>query len=323
MISNLESLFSDAFKYILNSKNIYIASHVQPDGDNIGSLLALGMALLKLEKDVYILKSDIIPSDFSFLPNIELIKDYDGADDIDLFIAIDSSDEERLGKNRDLLSKSKLTINIDHHISNTRFGDINIVDENASSTGELIFEFIKFMNISIDEKIATCLYTAISTDTGSFMYSNTSAKAHEIAAELIRFGADTENININIYQNKSLERIKLFIKTMNNLEFYFDNKVALVSITQKMLEDCNASMEDSEGIISFVRGISPVEIAVLLKELSDNEIKISMRSKRYVDVSSICYNFGGGGHIRAAGCTIYDSLEKAKALIINEIKKYI
>ncbi|NLV88068.1 MAG: bifunctional oligoribonuclease/PAP phosphatase NrnA [Tissierellia bacterium] len=320
MASILEAEFKKAYKQVLESQNIYIASHVQPDGDNIGSMLSLGLALKKLNKNVRLLKSDEIPSDYMFLPNIDLIKDYDNIDEIDLFIALDSSDEGRLGKNKDLLSKAKTILNIDHHISNTDFGHINIVDHNASSTGELMYDFIKYMNISIDEDMATCIYTAISSDTGSFMYDNTSAKTHEIAADLIKIGIDKRNININLYQNKSLERTKLFIKTMDNLELYFENKVGLAKITQDMLEDCNAKMEDSEGIISFIRDISPVEVAILLKEFSNNEIKVSMRSKRYIDVAKICSNFGGGGHIRAAGCTINESIEEAKALILNEIE---
>lgn len=320
MASILEAEFKKAYKQVLESQNIYIASHVQPDGDNIGSMLSLGLALKKLNKNVRLLKSDEIPSDYMFLPNIDLIKDYDNIDEIDLFIALDSSDEGRLGKNKDLLSKAKTILNIDHHISNTDFGHINIVDHNASSTGELMYDFIKYMNISIDEDMATCIYTAITSDTGSFMYDNTSAKTHEIAADLIKIGIDKRNININLYQNKSLERTKLFIKTMDNLELYFENKVGLAKITQDMLEDCNAKMEDSEGIISFIRDISPVEVAILLKEFSNNEIKVSMRSKRYIDVAKICSNFGGGGHIRAAGCTINESIEEAKALILNEIE---
>jgi len=323
MDSLLETHFKKAYKHIIESHNIYIASHVQPDGDNIGSMLSLGMALKKLNKNVYFLKSDDIPSDYLFLPNIDLIKDYSIFDEIELFIALDSSDEGRLGKNKDFLTKAKLIINIDHHVSNTNFGHINIVDKDASSTGELIYDFIKYMNISIDEDIATCLYTALSSDTGSFMYDNTSAKTHEIAAELIRVGIDKGKININLYQNKSLERTKLFIKTMDNLELYFDNKVALAKISQEMLEDCNAKMEDSEGIISYIRDIAPVEIAILLKEFNESEIKVSMRSKRFIDVAKLTAVFNGGGHKKAAGCTIEKPIIEVDKLLLNEIEKVI
>ena len=207
--------------------------------------------------------------------------------------------------------------------TSNKFGTLNIVDDKAAATGELIYDLLKNMSIEIDKDIATCLYAAISTDTGSFMYDNTSAKTHEIAAELIRIGIAKEDINIHLYQSKSLERTKLFIKAMSNLEFYFENKVAITMVTQEMLKESNAKMEDTEGIISFVRGISPVELAVLLKEFSENEVKVSMRSKRYIDVAEICLAFGGGGHIRAAGCTINTSLNEAKSMIIDEIKYYL
>ena len=305
---------------ILESQNIYLASHVQPDGDNIGSLLSLGLGLKKINKNVFILRADIIPADYLFLPSIELIKDYDNKE-IDTLIVLDSGDEDRLGKNRDLLSKAKTVINIDHHISNTKFGHLNLIDDKASSTAELVYEVLKALNISIDKDMATCIYTGISTDTGSFIYDSTGAKAHLIAAELIEIGIDKKNININLYQNRSLERSKLFIKALEKLEFYFDNKIALVKVTQEMLKETNTTMEDTEGIVSFIRDISTVEIAVLLKEMDSNTIKVSMRSKRYANVSDICAYFGGGGHIRAAGCTLNSSIKEAEDSLIDRINQ--
>jgi len=321
MINNIESQVDLGVKKILQSKNIYIASHIQPDGDNLGSILALGMALKKIKEEVFVLKSDSIPSDFLFLPMVEIIQDYEYNDEIDLFISLDASDEERLGKNKDLIFKAKTVINVDHHISNNNFGHINIVDNNASATGELVYKLINRLNISIDKDIATCIYTAISSDTGSFMYDNTSAETHEITAELIRVGIDKSNININLYQNRSIERTLLFINALKTLNFYCENKVAIIKVTQDMVEKSNAKMDDTEGIVSFIREIASVEVAVLLKEFSEEEIKISMRSKRYIDVAKICNNFGGGGHIRAAGCTINAPINSTEELILNEIKK--
>ena len=321
MTNNIENLFDLAIKRIKDSENIYIASHIQPDGDNIGSMLALGMALNKIKKKVFILKSDNIPSDFLFLPNVDIIHDYRSEDKIDIFIALDTSDENRLGQNKDLLSKAKTVINIDHHISNTNFGSINIVDSKSAATGELVYNLINKMKISIDKDIATCIYTAISSDTGSFMYDNTTAETHEIVAELINIGIDKSNININLYQNRSIERTMLFINAVKSLNLYFDNKVVIVKVTQSMVEDSNAKMEDTEGIVSFIREIDCVEIAIILKEFKEKEIKVSMRSKRFADVSEICANFGGGGHIRAAGCTINSTISIAEELILNELKK--
>ncbi len=323
MTNTIENQIDLAIEKILNSEDIYIASHVQPDGDNLGSILALGIALKSINKKVYILKTDKIPSDYLFLPLVESIQTFSEMEKIDLFISLDVSDKNRLGKNAYLIDKAITSINIDHHISNNNFCDINIVDSGASATGELVYRIIKKMNIVIDKNIATCIYTAISSDTGSFMYDNTSYKTHEIISELIKIGIDKSNININLYQNRSIERTMLFINAIGTIEFYFDNKVALVKVTQKMLEDSAANMDDTEGIVSFIREIASVEVAILIKEFNDKEMKVSMRSKRTVDVATICANLGGGGHVRAAGVTIYSSIEHAKELILNEVKKVI
>lgn len=321
MINNMETLFDIAIERIKEGENIYIASHVQPDGDNIGSILALWKALKKIKDKVFILKTDDIPSDFLFLPNIGEIKEYNYKDNIDIFITLDTSDENRLGPNKELLNQAKTIINIDHHISNTNFGHINIINSDAAATGELVYNLINRMKISIDKDIASCIYTAISSDTGSFMYDNTSAETHKIAAELINIGIDKSNININLYQNKSLERTMLFIKSLETLSLCFDNKVALIKVTQDMVNKANAKMEDTEGIVSFIREIAPVEVAIILKEVKEKEIKVSMRSKRFIDVSAICANFNGGGHIRAAGCTINSPIDIAENSILDELKK--
>ncbi|MBU5426575.1 bifunctional oligoribonuclease/PAP phosphatase NrnA [Tissierella pigra] len=321
MKNSIESQFDLAIDLIKNSKNIGIASHVSPDGDNIGSILALGNALEKINKKVFILKTDDIPKDFLFLPGISKIIDYEDNMEIDLFITLDTSDEDRLGKNRILLDKIENVVNIDHHISNTNFGDINIVNSNAAATGELVYELIKKIGIIIDKDIASCIYTSISSDTGSFMYDNTTSETHEIAAELIKTGIDKSNININLYQSRSIEKTKLFIKILETLKFHYDNQVGIIKVTQEMLNNSNAKMEDTEGIISFIREISSIEVAILLKEIEEEEIKVSMRSKRYADVAEICANFNGGGHIRAAGCTINEPIATAEHLVLEQMKK--
>lgn len=309
----------EAIDWINKSDNIYLVSHVQPDGDNIGSLLALGLAIKRLKGNVSIIKVDDIPSDFMFLPNIDMIKEQDINKPIDLLISLDCSDLGRLGIGKEFALKANIVINIDHHISNDNFGHINIVSPSSAATAEIVYDFINKMGVLIDKDIATCLYTGISTDTGSFTYSNTSYKTHLIAAELLKTGIDADYININLYQNRSMIRTKLFIDSLNSLETYLDDKVGLVMITQDMLKQNNAKMEDTEGIISFIKGIDSVEVACLLKEMDQREIKVSLRSKRYIDVSRICSKFNGGGHVRAAGCTIYEEILDAKKLILNEI----
>ncbi|MCF6460500.1 DHH family phosphoesterase [Clostridium sp. Cult3] len=319
MTNSFKSSINEVIDVIRKSKNIYIASHVQPDGDNIGSTLALGMALRKIDKDVKVIKVDDIPKNYWFLPNIEMIREYDIEENIDTFIALDSSDLERLGIGKQFALQAKNIINIDHHISNNNYGHINIVSPSAGATGEIIYELIKDAGIPIDKDIATCLYTAISTDTGSFMYSNTTYSTHLIAADLIKTGIDINHININLYQSRSLERTNLFIDSLNSLELFLDGKVGIVSVTQQMLKSNNASLEDTEGIVSFIRDIDSIEIACLLKEMKNDEIKVSLRSKKMIDVSEVCVKFDGGGHKRAAGCTIYGTINEAKDSILDEI----
>ncbi len=321
MNKSLELSIEEAINLIKESKKIYIASHVQPDGDNIGSILALGMAIKKINKNVKILKVDDVPSDYHFLPNLELIKEYDIDSPIDLFISLDSSDMDRLGLGKEFALKANKIINIDHHITNDKFGDINIISTSSGATGEIIYQFIRKMNVDIDKSIATCLYTAISTDTGNFMYSNTTYLTHMIAAELLKTGIDINDININLYQSRSMERTKLFVDSLSNLEIYLDGEIGIVYVTQEMLETNNANLEDTEGIVSFIRDIDSIEVACLLKEMGKDEIKVSLRSKRKIDVAKICSKYNGGGHVRAAGCTINATIDEAKKLILTDIEK--
>lgn len=321
MTGELKKATESALELINRYNNIYICSHIQPDGDSLGSILALAMAIKKLKKkgNINVVKVDNIPSYFNFLPNIDIIEEKDVNQEVELFIALDSSDKERLGIGAEFLSKAKAVINIDHHVTNEFFGDINIVLPSSGSTCEIVYKIIKYMDIEIDRDIATCLYTGINTDTGRFMYSNTTYETHMIVADLIKTGIDINDININIYQNVSIERTRLLLEALNQLELHDNGKVGVVVVTQEMLEKTKASMEDTEGIISFVMGINTIEAACLLKEVSYKEVKISLRSKKYVDVSKISAKFGGGGHIRAAGCTINDDLKTAKEMVLKEI----
>lgn len=305
-----------------DAENIFLASHIQPDGDNLGSLLGLAKALSNIGKDVYILKSDEIPEDFKFLPGIEDIKEYDGQN-IDLFISLDCADENRLGENTRHMKNANFVINIDHHMTNTKYGDINIVDSKAAATGELVYLVIDFLGIDLDEDIATNLYTAISTDTGSFIYENTSSQTHAITSKLIDAGARTQDVSINIYQSNSLDKTRLFIEVIKDIELIYNNRVSIATVSQEKLKATNTSMDDTEGIVSFIRDIETVELAILFKEIEKDEIKLSMRSKKEVNVSDLCAKFDGGGHKRAAGCTIYKDLNTAKKLVLKEIEKVL
>ncbi|TJX67055.1 bifunctional oligoribonuclease/PAP phosphatase NrnA [Soehngenia saccharolytica] len=308
---------------ISKSNNVGIVSHLNPDGDNIGSILALGISLEKLGKTVTILKSDYVPNDLLFLPYVNKIIKVEDDLKFDILFVLDSSDPERLGDNKRYLSNSGIVVNIDHHISNTNFGNINIVDSKASSTSEIIFKLIEELELPLDENVATCIYAGISTDTGRFMYENVTSSTHIIVSKLLDTGIDAYYINKKLYQNRSLERTKLFIEVVGTTKLLCDNKVSIAKVTLENLSKTNAKPEDSDGIVEFLRDTETVEVSVLLKEITTSLTRVSIRTKDYVDANKICSHFGGGGHLRAAGCTIEKSIDESENLIIEVIKNYI
>lgn len=315
----------DEFKKIIRAletkKRIVIFPHIIPDGDTIGSAAALNRALKQRGKDVYVLVEEMIPEYLQFLSQsfcLELPVDFNP----DLCISLDCSDEGRIGKRLETYLKCELTINIDHHYTNTFFADINYIDDKASATGEIIFNFLRALETEIDKPIAEAVYTAISTDTGSFKYTNTTHNTHYVAAELLDKGVDLNHISVELYQNIRLEKIRLEAKVLDQLVIFCDGKAAITHVSQEVLAETGAKMDETEGIIETLRNIQGVEIAVLLKEMDNNEIKVGFRAKKFADVSQIAMTFGGGGHVKAAGCSINDSLTNAHQLVSNAVINY-
>ncbi len=318
--SNVEFL-REAIK---NCKRVAVVSHKSPDGDNLGSLLAMALSLEKMGKDVVYVKADIIPEDYEFLPGIEKLETIDDSiDEIDLLMVLDSSDEDRLGENKFLLEKSKIIANIDHHVSNTQFGDINIVLPDLSSTGEILFNILVELEMPIDNIIASLIYVAMSTDTGRFTYQGVTGSTHETVAKLYDYGIDSYSINRSLYQRRSLARTKLFVKAVSQIVFYNNNKIGVVKVSKKMLDETETSMDDTDGIVEFIRDTESVEAACLLKEINESIIKISLRTKNEVDANKVCQAFSGGGHNRASGATVEDSLDNAEKRLVAEINKYL
>lgn len=310
-------------RIIEKSNSIAILSHIMPDGDNIGSCLGLYNALKKTGKNVSCFIDDEIPIIYRFLsysdriqqPNCSFLQ-------YDLIIVLDCGDIDRLGKSRNLIN-DKFIINIDHHITNTRFGDINLVDHNAAATGELVYELIKSLAVEMDLQICECLYTAISTDTGHFQYSNTTSKTHQIVGDLIKKDVNSTDMYRRLYQSNSKEKVMLIARALQTLEFYFKDQVSCITLTKDDISSCGAKDEDTDGIINFGRDIRNVEVSIFLREKSDNTIKVGLRSNKYIDVAKIASIFGGGGHVRAAGLTIYSDLISAKQKVLEEVKKEI
>lgn len=311
-------IYDDITKKIKESNRIAIMSHIMPDGDSIGSSLALCSALKKFGKEVSFILDDSIPKIYKFLEGSGEVRSPEENKSFDAVIVLDCGDAERLGKSR-LYLEDNFVINIDHHISNNNFGNLNLVDANVSATGEIVYRIIKELGIDMDKGISECIYTAIVTDTGQFQYSNTTAVTHRIAGDLINNGVSVPFIFEKIYQNSSKGKVFLMKAALNSLEFYYNDSIACISITTEQMKEANAKDEDSEGIINLVRDIECVEVAVFLKELEPNKIKVGLRSKKVIDVAAIALRFGGGGHVRSAGCMLDETVSEVKEKVIDAI----
>lgn len=317
---------NDTFEKIAEKINgadkIIIFPHVLIDGDTFGSSVALCIAFRKMGKKAYLLIEDDVPAYLKFLDDRYTAYDETIIQEPDLCITVDCSDTGRLGIRRGKFFSGGTTINLDHHSTNNYYADLNYVDDKASATGEIVFKLLKEIKADFDKAMAEAIYSAIATDTGNFQYSNTTKDTHLIAAELFDMGIDVNNVSIELYQNIRPEKLKITAEVLKTLETVCDGKAASCYVTKQMLDQAGALADETDGIIETLRNISGVEIAVFMKELSPNEVKVGFRSKRYADVSRIAMKFSGGGHKKASGCTIIGSIEDAKRVIYEEIKKY-
>ncbi|WP_051489106.1 DHH family phosphoesterase [Peptoclostridium acidaminophilum] len=311
---------------LLEGECFIVTSHCNPDGDSIGSLTGLCMALRRLKKKAFVVMDDAVPANLEFLMRLSGASVLEGAlPEKYSLIALDCGDAKRLCCSEAVKEGAESIINIDHHVSNDCFGDVNYVDKEASSTSEIVYYILKQISKEkktelVDSAIASCLYTGLITDTGNFMYSNAGADSFKMACEIMKIGIDKDSIVKNLFQSNSYSRMKLLGDALETLSLHGDS-IASIELTQEMFQRHGVDSNSTEGIIDYARDIENVEIAVLFKEKSKDDIKVSLRSKEYADVNAIAQKFGGGGHVRAAGCTISDTIENAKLLVIAELKK--
>ena len=309
------------FKEQLNeASSIALISHLDPDGDNLGSLTALSKSLLNLGKKVYPIEFDKIPENLKFLPNLDLLSDNTDIN-IDMIICLDCANYERLGQIDELFNKAKFRINIDHHQSNEFYGDVNIVKKGYSSTCELVFDLINEINLPIDKEISMSLLTGISTDTGRFLYSATTADTLAKASRLVENGADMMKINELIYQSKKFEAQLLENEILSKTEIYNDY-VAFSFVMTDQLNKYNVEISDIDSVINTFRDTDKIKISVLIKQQTENEYKVSFRSKGNIDVGLIAKNLGGGGHKNAAATRITGNFETVSNKIKEEIDRY-
>ncbi|MFR6141219.1 MAG: DHH family phosphoesterase [Finegoldia sp.] len=309
------------FKEQLKDANsIALISHLDPDGDNLGSLTALSKSLLNLGKKVYPIEFDKIPENLKFLPNLDLLSDNTDIN-INMIICLDCANYERLGQIDELFNKAKYRINIDHHQSNEFYGDVNIVKKGYSSTCELVFDLINEINLPIDKEISMSLLTGISTDTGRFLYSATTADTLAKASRLVENGADMMKINELIYQSKKFEAQLLENEILSKTEIYNDY-VAFSFVMTDQLNKYNVEISDIDSVINTFRDTDKIKISVLIKQQTENEYKVSFRSKGNIDVGLIAKNLGGGGHKNAAATRITGNFETVSNKIKEEIDRY-
>lgn len=309
------------FKEQLNeASSIALISHLDPDGDNLGSLTALSKSLLNLGKKVYPIEFDKIPENLKFLPNLGLLSDNTDIN-IDMIICLDCANYERLGQIDELFNKAKFRINIDHHQSNEFYGDVNIVKKGYSSTCELVFDLINEINLPIDKEISMSLLTGLSTDTGRFLYSATTADTLAKASRLVENGADMMKINELIYQSKKFEAQLLENEILSKTEIYNDY-IAFGFVMTDQLNKYNVEISDIDSVINTFRDTDKIKISVLIKQQTENEYKVSFRSKGNIDVGLIAKNLGGGGHKNAAATRITGDFETVSNKIKEEIDRY-
>ena len=306
-------------KILENSDKILLLCHSHPDGDTLGSAYALARALLGMGKRVRVECSDPIPKDFSFM--LEGIE----TDDFEpeLIAAIDVADIKLLGKESEGKYTGKIGLCIDHHGSNMLYADKVCLEADSASTAEIIYLLLKIMQVDPDPVIASCLFTGVSTDTGCFRFSNTTVRTFEIAAELAKLGADTYNIIQVFFETKTKTYAALERLALDSMRFYFSDRCALICVTQDMYKRSGSNESETDRLANLPRQIEGVLVGVTMRELKDGSFKASVRTHGDIDASAICKRLGGGGHMGAAGCTLYGSKQQAINSLLKEVQAEI
>ena len=315
-----DTKFAEIGRVLREHNKFAVLSHVRPDGDALGSTLALALSLKGLGKEVRAWNEEGMLEKYNFLAQAELLTQPPSEpEDFDVVVALDTAVQNRLGTTTSAVRHAKLWINIDHHPSNPRYGDLVYIDPTAPATGQILFEFLTNQNFPITPEIAENLYAAISTDTGSFQYPNTTVRTFEIAAELVRCGVDVGRISQLLYENFPRRRIELLRELLGTMRFACDGKLAWFSLTQAAALALGVIPEDNEGLIDHLRATRGVIVAIFFEELPDAKVRVSMRSKNEgVDVCAICTQFGGGGHVLAAGARVRGTLAEVEKRIVEQ-----
>lgn len=318
---------NQVLEYIKDNNQFILMGHLNPDGDCIGSLLALKRYLDSLNKKSYILlaedpghKYDILniePSEYVLFENI-VEEEWHNA----ICITLDSGDFDRLGDGQEIAEK-RFIINIDHHIDNPGYGDINYINSNKAAVGEIIYDLLKIDGFKLDKEIGTAIGMAIIADTGGLRYQNTTADIFRIMSQLTEIGVDIYGLNKAIFGSYEYSSVKLKGMALSTLTLHENGKIAYLRVEKEMYNQVDADFKESSGLVNYARDIRGVEVGIVFTEVSNNETRVGFRSNNYCPVNEIAAFFDGGGHPRAAGCTIYKDITEAQKMVLNKVEEYV
>ncbi|OUS71662.1 DHH family phosphoesterase [Paenibacillus sp. MY03] len=317
-------LLKEALAFIEGHASFLVVSHVQPDGDAISSTSVVAWLLSKLGKTAVLVNESLLPSRLSFLHRFEEIHSLKAVKlegTYDAIIAVDCADYRRIGEAASLFASGAALLNIDHHPTNDGFGTLNIIRPEAAATVEILYDLLEAADITPDLDCATAIYTGLLTDTGGFRYSNTSPRVMEIAANLLAIGVSGSRLADHLLEKMTIGKLKLLQTALSRLTFSDNLEIGWLYMTKDDLRECGAVPDDLEGIVNYALNVDGVEVGILFKETESGQVKASLRSAGKADVAAIAQSFGGGGHVRAAGCTLDGPISAASALLVEAARK--
>jgi phosphoesterase RecJ-like protein len=321
---NNQSDFRLIKEAIVNSKHLVITTHINPDGDCITSVLVFSAILRRLEKSHSIILDDTIPHKFDFLPDIHNFDIFDREsqlESMDTLVILDSSTLERIGRISECIPKNITIVNIDHHSSNIRYGNVNYIDDSESSTVEIIYSLHQSYPFEVTQEIATLVYTGIICDTGRFLFPNTTNRSLHVASEMIKKGASPSEIANSIYYRNKPETIQGLVSALSTIKYYFNGRVAGMELSNGAGSPIQSI--DTEGFVDYLLTIEGTEVEFFIYEKESNVFRISFRSKNNIDVNAIAQELGGGGHKRASGCTVQGRLEDVRKRVLEILSQHM
>ena len=319
----VNNTFKEIAEVLLKAEKILIYPHINADGDTVGSAAALCHTLRRLGKTAYVLVEDELPSNLRFMDKGYFTFDDKVIEHPDVSVCVDCGDFGRLPKRKEKFLSAETTLCVDHHGTTQSFCDYNYVDPSAAATGELIYAIIKELVPEVDVETGEAIFTAITTDTGNFQYSNTTKNCHLIMAELFDLGVDTNKVSVQIYENERPEKLMITTKALSTIELFGGGKGAIAYLTLSDMAEIGAKPFETDNVIGTLRSLAGVEYAAFVKEKEPGVIRVSLRAKRMGDVAKIAAALGGGGHIKAAGCTLNMTIEEATALVKQKLSEAI